>query len=80
LAAGASINHMIDWSTCECVEQNPEIVSGVWGFEGARGSISALFENLEDGAQDNEFVEWFPGGTIEQVKSVLEHVARGSAA
>jgi hypothetical protein len=27
-----------------------------------------------------EFVEWFPGMTLEQARMVLEHAARGSAA
>ena len=71
---------MIDWSTCEYVQQSSERVSGVWVFEGTRVPVSALFENLEDGAQINEFVEWFPGVSIEQVKGVLEHAARSSAA
>jgi len=76
----ANINYMIDWSTCKCVEQNPDLVSGAWVFEGTRVPVAALFENLEDGAQVNEFVDWFPGVTIEQVKCVLEHAARSAAA
>jgi uncharacterized protein (DUF433 family) len=31
-----------------------------------------LFENLEDGATVDQFVEWFPGVTREQVEAVLE--------
>jgi uncharacterized protein (DUF433 family) len=38
--------------------------------------VTALFENLEDGAQVGEFVEWFPGVTLEQARAVLEHAAR----
>jgi uncharacterized protein (DUF433 family) len=38
--------------------------------------VAALFENLEDGAQVGEFVEWFPGVTLEQARAVLEHAAR----
>jgi uncharacterized protein (DUF433 family) len=39
-----------------------------------------LFLNLEDGALVSEFVEWFPGVTIEQVRNVLEHAARSAVA
>ena len=40
------------------------------------GGGSALFENLEDGAAAFQFVEWFPGVTMDQVKQVLDHAAR----
>jgi len=69
---------MIDWSKCADVEQDPNRVSGAWLFRGTRVPIAALFENLEDGADIDEFVDWFPGVTPGQVKSVLEHVAKGS--
>jgi uncharacterized protein (DUF433 family) len=36
--------------------------------------IRALFENLEDGAALEEFVEWFPGVTRKQVEAVLDFV------
>lgn len=51
------------------------MVSGVWVFRGTRVPVSALFENLEDGAKINDFVDWFPGVTEEQVREVLEYVA-----
>ncbi|PSI00101.1 DUF433 domain-containing protein, partial [Synechococcus lacustris] len=35
-----------------------------------------LFENLEGGATIDEFLEWFPGVTREQVMSVLEFAQR----
>jgi uncharacterized protein (DUF433 family) len=38
--------------------------------------VKALFENLEDGAQVADFVAWFPGVTLEQVRAVIEHAAR----
>jgi uncharacterized protein (DUF433 family) len=71
---------MIDWSTCSAVEKIPERVSGAWVFRGTRIPVSALFENLEDSADINEFVEWFPGVTSEQVKEALEHAARSATA
>lgn len=69
---------MIDWSTCPAVERNPQRVGGAWVFRGTRVPVAALFENLEDGAQVSQFVEWFPGVTLEQVHAVLEHAARST--
>jgi len=76
----ANIVIMIDWSTCEHVEKNDERLSGAWVFVGSRVPLAALFENLESGAQVTDFVEWFPGVSLQQVKGVLEHAARGAAA
>jgi len=67
---------MLDWSTCSAVERDPQRVSGAWVFRGTRVPVSALFENLEDGAQIAQFVEWFPGVTTEQVRTVLDHAAK----
>ncbi len=63
------------WATCSAVERNPETVSGVWVFRGTRVPVAALFENLEDGAKIDDFVAWFPGVTVEQVRQVLAHAA-----
>ncbi len=71
---------MLDWSLCPVVERSPEKVSGAWVFRGTRIPVSALFENLEGGARVNEFIEWFPGVTKEQVEGVLEHANRSLAA
>jgi uncharacterized protein (DUF433 family) len=67
---------MIDWTTCTAVERDPERVSGDWVFRGTRVPVKALFENLEDGAQVADFVAWFPGVTMEQVRAVLEHAVQ----
>lgn len=67
---------MIDWSSCLAVEREPERVSGAWVFRGTRVPVSALFENLEDGVQAGDFVNWFPGVTLQQVRTVLEHASR----
>ena len=67
---------MIDWSACTAVERDPNRVSGSWVFRGTRVPVTALFENLEDGAQVTDFVQWFPGVTLEQARAVLEHAAR----
>lgn len=71
---------MIDWSSCPAVESDPSRVSGAWVFRGTRVPIAAVFENLEDGASIQDFVQWFPGVSLEQVRAVLEHAARSSAA
>lgn len=71
---------MIDWSSCSAVESDPSRVSGAWVFRGTRVPVAALFENLEDGASIQDFVQWFPGVSLEQVRTVLEHAARSSAA
>ena len=71
---------MIDWSSCPAVERDPERVSGAWVFRGTRVPVAALFENLEDGALVSQFVEWFPGVTLTQVRTVLEHAARSALA
>ncbi|WP_295435714.1 DUF433 domain-containing protein [uncultured Thiodictyon sp.] len=67
---------MNDWSSCPAVERDPEKVSGAWVFRGTRVPVSALFENLEDGAQLSDFVNWFPGVTLQQARAVLEHAAQ----
>ena len=70
---------MLDWSLCRAVERDPEKVGGVWLFEGTRVPVSALFENLEGGARIDEFLEWFPGVTRDQVEAVLGHAERSLA-
>jgi len=71
---------MIDWSTCPAVERDPQRVSGAWVFWGTRVPVSALFENLEDGADISEFVQWFPGVSAEQARQVLDHAAKSALA
>jgi len=69
---------MIDWSSCAAVERDPDRVSGSWVFRGTRVPVSALFENLEDGALVSQFVDWYPGVTIDQARAVLAHAARST--
>jgi uncharacterized protein (DUF433 family) len=69
---------MIHWSSCPAAERDPQRVSGAWVFRGTRVPIVALFENLEDGAQVSQFVEWFPGVTLERVRVVLGHAAHSA--
>ena len=67
---------MLDWSSCKAVERSPGVVSGAWVFRDTRVPVSALFENIEGGATVEQFLEWFPGVTRQQVDAVLEHAAR----
>jgi uncharacterized protein (DUF433 family) len=41
--------------------------------------VVALFENLEDGATVDDFLEWFPGVTRQQAEAVLAHVGASLA-
>jgi uncharacterized protein (DUF433 family) len=66
---------MIDWNDCHAVSRDPDKVSGAWLFKGTRVPVRALFENLEDGARVDDFLEWFPGVERGQVASVLVHAA-----
>ena len=63
---------MADWSSCIAVERSSDKLSGAWVFRKTRVPVKALFENLEDGATVDQFLEWFPGVTREQVLAVLE--------
>jgi len=67
------------WSSCTAVERHPDRVSGAWVFKKTRVPVHALFENLEDGATIDQFLEWFPGVTRRQVEAVLAHAAMSLA-
>ncbi len=47
---------MKQWESLDAVERNPDKVSGAWVFRGTRVPISALFENLRDGASVDQFL------------------------
>jgi uncharacterized protein (DUF433 family) len=68
---------MIDWSECPEVEQSRDRVSGTWLFKGTRVPVKSLFENLKDGADIDDILEWFPGITRQQVRAVLEYASAG---
>lgn len=71
---------MLDWSQCAAVERKPGRVSGAWVFRDTRVPVKALFENLEGGARVDDFLEWFPGVTREQVEAVLRHAEQSLVA
>jgi len=63
---------MLDWTSCPVVERSAEKLSGAWVFQGTRVPVKTLFENLEDVATVDQFLEWFPGVTRAQALAVLE--------
>ena len=67
---------MLDWKDCAVVERDPAKVSGAWVFKGTRIPVKALFENIESGARVEDFLNWFPGVTREQVDAVLAHAGQ----
>jgi uncharacterized protein (DUF433 family) len=64
---------MKDWRDCDAVERHPDRVSGAWVFRETRVPVSALFENLKDGASIEQFLEWFPGVKRSQVEAILDY-------
>jgi len=62
----------MSWQDCLSVEKNPEIQSGEYVFRGTRVPVRALFQNLEDGASVEDFLQWFPGVTRSQAEEVLK--------
>jgi uncharacterized protein (DUF433 family) len=66
----------LDWSQCPAVESVPGKVSGTWVLRGTRMPVSAIFENIEAGANINDIMEWFEGLDLEQVRAVIEFAAR----
>ena len=66
----------LDWSQCPAVESVSGKVSGAWVLKGTRMPVSAIFENLEAGANIDDIMEWYDGLDREQVKAVIEFAAR----
>ena len=62
----------MSWQDSLSVEKRPEIQSGEYVFRGTRVPVRALFQNLEDGASVEEFLQWFPGVTRSQTEEVLK--------
>ena len=66
----------LDWSQCAAVESVPGKVSGAWVLRRTRMPVSAIFENLEAGANIDDIMQWFEGLDREQIKAVIEFAAR----
>ena len=61
----------MDWTRCEAVDRSPEKLGGAWCFTGTRVAVASLFEHLDRGSSVDEFLEWFPSVSREQVHQVL---------
>ena len=66
----------LDWSQCSAVERIPGKVSGAWVVRGTRMPVSAIFENLEAGANINDILQWLDGLNREQIKAIIDFAAR----
>lgn len=66
----------LDWSQCSAVERIPGKVSGAWVVRGTRMPVSAIFENLEAGANIDDILQWFDGLNREQIKAIIDFAAR----
>ena len=69
----------MNWAQCKAIEHNPSKMSGVWVFCGTRIPVQALFENIDSGATIDEFLEWFPGVSREQIDEVLTFTSQSLA-
>ncbi len=70
---------MLEWASCPAVERNADRLGGAWVFKGTRVPVKALFENMEEGAGIDEFLNWFQGVSREQVLAVLTHAEKSLA-
>jgi uncharacterized protein (DUF433 family) len=61
----------MEWASCTAVDRNPEKVGGAWCFAGTRLAVVSLFDHLDKGSTIDEFLEWFPEVSAEQVHQVL---------
>ncbi len=66
----------LDWSQGPAVESIPGKVSGAWVLKGTRMPVSAIFENLEAGANIDDIMQWYEGLDRDQVKAVIEFAVR----
>ena len=63
----------------KAIEHDPSKVSGALVFRDTRVPVQALFENLDSSATIDEFLEWFPGVSREQIDEVLMFTSQSLA-
>jgi len=61
----------MDWTLCGAVDRSPGKLGGTWCFRGTRLPVATLFEHLDQGSTIDEFLEWFPSVSREQVHEIL---------
>ncbi len=66
----------MDWRQCGAVDRTRGKLSGTWCFRGTRVPVATLFEHLDQGSTVDEFLEWFPSVSREQVHAVLGFAKR----
>ncbi len=59
------------WNDCPAVDRNTRKLGGAWCFAGTRVPVLSLFEHLDKGSTIDEFLEWFPEVSAEDVHQVL---------
>ena len=65
----------LGWEDCPGVQRDPLRVHGAWTFGNTRMPLYVIFRNLAGGATIKEVTQQF-SVTEEQIKNVLDHVAR----
>ena len=70
----------LDWSQCPAVETVPGKVSGARVLKSTRMPVSAIFENLEAGANLDDIMEWYDGldRNRSKLSSSLPHCRRAT--
>jgi uncharacterized protein (DUF433 family) len=61
----------MDWSQCNAVDSSPGKLGGKWCFRGTRVPVATLFDHLDQGSTIDEFLEWFPSVSRDQIHRVL---------
>ena len=64
------------WDTCPKVDRDSERLGGARTFGQTRLPLSAMYENLAQGASLDDIAELFPGVSKEEMQAVLEHDAQ----
>jgi uncharacterized protein (DUF433 family) len=61
----------MDGALCDAVDRSAGKLGGTWCFRGTRLPVAALFEHLDQDSTIDEFLEWFPSVSRQQVHEVL---------
>jgi len=61
----------MSWSLCGAVDRNRARLGGAWYFQGTRVPVVSWFEHIDRGSTIEEFLEWFPSVSREQIHQAL---------
>jgi uncharacterized protein (DUF433 family) len=70
-SADPRIKYWYGLGRCGAVDRNAGKLAETWCFRGTRLPVAARFEHLDQGSTVDEFLEWFPSVSREQVHDVL---------